>query len=191
MKVIAGIFRGRVIPFSNKKFNNADITPQKIKGALFSILGEDLSGKWFMDLYACSGQVGMEAVSRGAAIVLFNEIDKKRYSFIKNLVEDWGCSDSTIILSMPAHRCIRYAGSREYLFDILFCDPPYDKKGSGRHLYRKLLSEIHDSAILKREGVLILQHFSKNVVPEKEGDLELVRTKNYGTSSLSEYTYKD
>ena len=139
MKVIAGIFRGRVIPFSNKKFNNADITPQKIKGALFSILGEDLAGKWFMDLYACSGQVGMEAVSRGAAVVLFNEIDKKRYTFIKTLVEDWDCKENTIVLSMPANRCIRYAGSREYLFDIIFCDPPYDKKGSGRYLYGKLL----------------------------------------------------
>jgi len=59
MNIIAGSLRGRVIPFVNRKFDAAEATPQKIKGALFSILGEDLRGRSFLDLYSCSGQIGL------------------------------------------------------------------------------------------------------------------------------------
>lgn len=90
MNVIAGTYKGRTIPFSNRKFNNADITPQKLKGALFSILGEDLTGKSFLDLYACSGQVGIEAVSRGASFVLFNELNKKKIFFYQKFARRMG-----------------------------------------------------------------------------------------------------
>ena len=187
MNVIAGTYKGRTIPFSNRKFNNADITPQKLKGALFSILGEDLTGKSFLDLYACSGQVGIEAVSRGASFVLFNELNKKRYSFIKNLLEEWKCDGVTRVLSMPAGRCIRYVSGQEYKFDIIFCDPPYEKVREKSVRYKMILREISEARILKQDGIVVVQHFGKTIVPEKAGDLSLVNTRKYGSNSLSEY----
>lgn len=187
MNVIAGTYGGRTIPFSNRKFNNADITPQKLKGALFSILGEDLTGKSFLDLYACSGQMGIEAVSRGASFVLFNELNKKRYIFIKNLVEEWGCDTITRVLSMPAGRCMRYASNQDYVFDIIFCDPPYEKSREKPVRYKMILREISETRILKPDGIVVVQHFDKSIVPEKAGDLKLVTNRKYGSNSLSEY----
>jgi len=61
VRVIAGSHRGRIIPFSNRDFGNADITPQKVKSAVFSIIGEWLSDETFLDLFAGSGQIGIEA----------------------------------------------------------------------------------------------------------------------------------
>ena len=62
IRVIAGKFRGKIIPFDNSKFDEADITPQRVKGAVFSILGEDLHGLIFLDMFAGSGQMGFEAI---------------------------------------------------------------------------------------------------------------------------------
>src|SRR3990172_4106761 len=87
IRIIAGGLKGRVIPFSNKKFDDADITPQKVKGAVFSMIGEWLEGKGFLDLYAGSGQIGLEALSRGADPVVLNEPDARRFHFITSYLD--------------------------------------------------------------------------------------------------------
>ena len=100
IRVIGGSLKGKNIPFDNNKYDQADISPQKIKGAVFSILGEELSGQIFLDLFAASGQIGIEACSRGAEKVVFNELEKKRYFFIKNIISNFGLEPiSKIFLS--------------------------------------------------------------------------------------------
>ena len=108
MRVISGTLKGITIPFDNDKYDNANATPQKVKEALFSILGDDLIGKSFLDLYACSGQIGIEALSRGAELVVFNEIDIRRYHFIKSQIEKRNLTENTLFFRYHAFRCLRY-----------------------------------------------------------------------------------
>ena len=106
MNVISGKLKKRRIPIPVHNFKNIETTPQKVKGALFSIIGEDLTNKTFLDLYSCTGQIGIEALSRGAALVVMNENDKKKYAFIKNLIKDWELIDNSTITNFHASKCI-------------------------------------------------------------------------------------
>ena len=97
------------------------------KKAFFSIIGENLKGKSFLDLYSCSGQIGIEAISRGASPVVFSEIDYKRYHFIKTIISKWNLDQNAIVLNYHAFRCMRYLDSRNMIFDHIYIDAPYSK----------------------------------------------------------------
>ena len=185
LRVIGGNLKKRIIPFQNKKFGYADVTPHKIKGALFSIIGENLSNRSFLDLYACSGQIGIEAISRDAQLVVMNEIDASRFDFIKSLVGAWNLEEKTIVLNLHSFQCLRYLSSRGYLFDFIFIDPPYVKTGGESGLYSEIFTVLEKNLTLKGDGTVIVQHFSENRLRDEYGKFILSDTKKYGNNSLS------
>ena len=185
MRVISGKFKGMEIPFVNAKFNDANTTPQKIKKALFSILGEDLEGKSFLDLYACSGQIGIEALSRGAAFIVFNEIDRERFKFIKSiLLPRFDPTHSSMIFNFHAFRCLRYLDSKDMSFDFIFLDPPYSKSNSETEIYYNILDEINKYRIIKSGGKIIIQHRANVKLNDYGSDLKYSGTKKYAKNSL-------
>ncbi len=187
MRVIAGILKGIKIPFVNLRFDNANTTPQKVKEALFSILGEDLVGKSFLDLYSCSGQIGIEALSRGAEFAAFNEIDAKRFHFIKMQIEKWGLMGKALLLNYHAFRCLRYLDSKKFSFDFIFIDPPYNKKKNVGEVYSKILNELDKHPILRDEVEIIIQHYADNTLEQRVGNFCLVDTRKYAKNALSFY----
>ncbi len=191
MKVSGGRFKGRPIPFSGKKYGNAESTPQKVKEALFSMLGEDLTGASFLDLFACSGQVGIEALSRGADTVVFNEIERARYLFIRDLVGEWDRERRAVVLHMPSSRCLKYLEKRGFSFDYIFLDPPYAKTAGDAPLYAALIDEIDRYAVTKPKTRIIVQHFASNDLPERSGGFERRSSRRYGSSALSIYARAD
>jgi 16S rRNA (guanine966-N2)-methyltransferase len=187
VRVIAGSLRGRTIPFSISKYDDADITPQKVKEALFSIIGEDLYGKSFLDLYAGSGQVGIEAISRGADPVILNEYDGKRFHFIKSFLEGINISAEILLYNMHSFRLLKLLGKRERRADFIFIDIPYIKVKEKVNKYDEVISRIQRNGILKKGGLIVIQHYAKNRMSEKSGNFLLTHTKTYGTSCLSFY----
>jgi 16S rRNA (guanine966-N2)-methyltransferase len=187
IKVIAGELKGRAIPFSNKKFDGADITSQKIKGAIFSIIGEWLEGNGFLDLFAGSGQVGIEALSRGADPVVINEKDGKRFNFIKSLCSALNLSRQPLLLNLDYPEALDFLKNHSIMFDYVFLDPPYHKSREGVPQYRQIIEGINDCGILKEGGKIIIQHYSNNIIQEQIGPFNLMAKKSYGKSSLSIY----
>ncbi len=185
MKISSGKMKGLNIPFNGKKFCNAESTPQKVKEALFSIIGETIEDESFLDLYSCSGQIGFEAVSRGAPLVVFNDNDYKRFDFIRSIAKEWGLADSTIILNLHASACLRYLRSKEIKLNYIFIDPPYSKIKGKVQLYEDILNLILKNNIMKPDSTVIIQHYSENWFPESIGDIVLINTRRYGTNSLS------
>lgn len=181
--------RGRIIPFDNKKFSDADITPQKVKGALFSMLGEGLYGKVFVDLFSGSGQIGLEALSRNCSTVVFCEKDRDRFSFIKKTVHAAGFAEKSLLLNMDYEAALKSIAQSGIKADIVFIDPPYVKSGDEVHLYSRILETISNSGILEDDAVAAVQHFSGNILPEKIGLFTRTSIKKYGTTSLSSYRF--
>jgi 16S rRNA (guanine966-N2)-methyltransferase len=177
IRIIAGELKGRVIPFSNKQYDNADITPQKVKGAIFSIIGERLDGEGFIDLFSGSGQIGLEALSRGSDPVIFNEPDGKRYLFIKSFIEKLHLSRRPIILNMEYQDSLVFLHRRGITVHYVFLDPPY----------RHIIEKITQSRVIHGKGKIILQHFSGNILDEEIGRFHLTTTKKYGKTSLAVY----
>lgn len=187
VRIIAGDMRGRLIPFDNRAFDNADITPQKVKGAVFSMIGEYLHGTGFLDLYAGSGQIGLEALSRGADPVVFVESDARRCQFIKSFTEGIGIEAGPLVLRMTAERAIPFLKSKRMQFRHIFLDPPYAKERGGVLLHREIIGNICEAGILAEGGNIIIQHFSGNVMEEELARCRLKATKVYGRTALSVY----
>lgn len=187
LRIIAGDLKGRIIPFDNRKFDNADITPQKVKGALFSMIGEWHHGRGFLDLFAGSGQVGIEALSRGADPVVFNETDSKRQRFIKSYLEGIGLERIPLVLSLSAEKALIVLQTKGFSFHHIFLDPPYASVKGAVPFHRDIVGRIADSGLLAVGGEIILQHFSGNAMEEEIGPYHLRGTKTYGKTALSMY----
>jgi len=185
VRIIAGSMRGKAVPFINNKFGDADITPQKVKGAIFSMLGENLEGKIFVDLFAGSGQIGFEAASRGASQVIFNETDRTRFAFIREFAASSGVDKSAVILNMKAGAALTYLSGRGIKADIIFADPPYEKIKGAADSYVKIIEDIADSGTLSDNGIIVIQHYSANALPGLCSGFTRVSLKKYGTTSLS------
>lgn len=187
IRVISGRYKGRSVPFPTRNFSEAEITPQRVKGAVFSMLGEDLSGLCFLDLFSGSGQMAVEALSRGAAPVLVNELDKSRFQSIRSFVFEIGAGEQSLCLNMTATRALGYFSAKGFKVDVLFLDPPYDKTRGPASSYGLLLEAINEKNILSDGACVIIQHYSRNRLTERVGSLQLEQTKKYGNTSLAVY----
>lgn len=188
VKIISGNMRGRIIPFDNKKFSDADITPQKVKGALFSMLGEELHGRVFIDLFSGSGQMGLEALSRWCDKAVFVEKDRDRFMFIRKAIELTGNIEKSVLYNMDYASAIKRMSDSGIKGDIVFADPPYVKSSSGIDEYKVILEKIFESGILNDNGIIAVQHFTDNTLPESAAGFTRKALKKYGTTSVSVYT---
>lgn len=187
IRIIAGQYKGRVIPFDVRRFNEADITTQKVKKALFDIISP-LDNKIFVDLYGGSGQMGFEALSRGCAQVIICETDRSRFRFISSFTSFLPNKDNVLLLNMPASQALKLIAKREILPDYIFADPPYNKTGSGFRLYSDFIADVE--RFFPEAGTeIIIQHFSKNLLPEHAGSFLKTRERAYGSTTLSFYQF--
>jgi 16S rRNA (guanine966-N2)-methyltransferase len=187
LRIIAGSMKGRVIPFDNRKFDNADITPQKVKGAIFSMIGEWLHGKGFLDLYSGSGQIGIEALSRGSEPVAFNEADVRRFLFIKSYLQNLGIASGVEMLNLTAVKALEMLHDRNHAFDYIFLDPPYEKKKETTEEYHEIIEKVGECGVLAPGGEIIIQHYSSNIIRKEVGPYQIKTIKKYGRTSLSVY----
>jgi 16S rRNA (guanine966-N2)-methyltransferase len=185
MRVISGKFKSIEIPFMDENFENANATPQKIKKALFSILGEDLTGKTFLDLYAGSGQIGIEALSRNASMAVFNEVDHDRYQFIKAMIHKIKAENCSLVLNFHSFRCLRYLATKELFADYIFVDLPYSKQSRNTEDYHRVLDELNKYNVLKPGGKLIIQHLAKIEINYNDSSLKNAVMKKYAKNALT------
>ena len=149
----------------------------RMRESLFSILG-DLEGKSFVDLFSGSGSMGLEAESRGAAPVVLVERDKRKRDVILQNVRDLGGSASLVM--SPVERYVQ-RGIRS--FDIVFMDPPFAYKHKV-----DLLNKASRSGIVAPEGLVLLHAPASEELPDRIGELEKTRQKDYGGSRLHIYS---
>ena len=184
MRIISGLYKGRQL----KTPANIRPTEDRVRKALFDILG-DVSGASFLELFAGSGSVGFEALSQGAGAAVFVEKDRNCSLIIeqnvKGLLSAAGnnSSPATVITDDAAAAVSRLARQARR-FDIIFADPPYYKG-----LSEKILQTVDEYDILIHiSGFLIIQHFKKDPLPAKQGNLVLFKQSSYGDTVLSFFT---
>lgn len=186
MQIIAGKLKGRRIPFQNQKQLDTRVTSNFVKKAAFSILGEFIPNLRFLDLFSCSGQIGLEAFSRGAQVVM-NEVDKYRNCFIAELIQDWGINDQILLYAQPAEKLISKLDSDIGSFDIIYLDPPYYQKLDNIPLSLAILDRIDQTSLLSESGLVIVQHSKILNFQTSFQNLSILKQKIYGDTSLSIY----
>ena len=175
MRIITGSARGRrlIAP------EGTDVRPttERVKEALFSIIQFEIEGRRVLDLFAGTGQLGLEALSRGAAFALFVDQDKRSMEIVRKNIAITGFSAVSETVQREASAYLRTA--REP-FDIVFMDPPY-----GRGLCEKAAEDL--PRVLKPTSVVICETHADEALPEAIGELPQAKVYRYSTVKLTVY----
>lgn len=175
MRVLGGRWRGRRLTAP------AGVRPTqaRVREALFSHWGDRVAGSRLLELYAGSGAVSFEALSRGAGFALAVDRSSRAEVCMKASREALGTDDlrlARVVLPGGFEKAV----DREAGFDLVFIDPPYDDLGPGEFLGTV-------SAVVVDGGEIVLEHSSRQAPPAAAGRLRLRRTRRYGDSALTFY----
>ena len=182
MRVISGKAKGKKLKAPKGKIRPLS---DQAREALFNILGSKVIDSYFLDLFAGTGAVGIEALSRGAKLSIFVEVDKKTVEIIRENLKSTDLYDFAEVYSIDALRAIKILGGKGAKFDIIFLGPPYDSLQLEKAMVR--LSEID---ILDSRGVIIAEHRAKQEIADKYKDLHRFRDARYGDTVLTFYRRK-
>lgn len=176
MRVIAGCAGG--VQLVSPKLGVRP-TMDRVKAAIFSSLGEMVIGASVLDLFAGTGALGIEALSRGAASALFIEEDRQSTAAIeKNLAKT---KLTGRVRQQEVFRFLKHASALAEKFRIIFADPPYDQMKSGERFTDRLLADSNLPQLLEKDGVFVLEKRPGEKLPETKL-WKLVRQKAYGAT---------
>lgn len=187
-KIIAGAYKGKVLSLPS-----LDVTRSSkavLKESVFNVLQFDIIDKIFIESFAGSGSIGLEAISRGAKRAYFIELDKKSYSIlVKNCksinIEKCQTIQGNAFVQTPLILDFLKNSKDEI---ILYVDPPFDYRDNMEDIYDKsfrMIKNIEVDNIFK----IIIEHQSALEVPTVLGKFSLEKTRKFGKSSLSYYSY--
>ena len=152
-------------------------TADRIKETLFNIIQYDIPGCYFLDLYAGSGQIGLEALSRGASYAVFIEQNRAACDCIRENIEFTKFTKESRLLKMDVLSGLRMLEGK-YRFDFIFLDPPYRSDYEAG-----VLSLLGNSGLLKEDGVIIIEAaLGKDFSFAEELGYQRLREKNYKTN---------
>lgn len=178
MRIIAGKHRGRRL--SGPRGHDLRPTADRLRETLFDILGSSVIEARFLDVFAGTGAVGLEALSRGAHHVVFIENDPRAERLIRQNLSRCRIEQGWSLLRMDVFRAIRCLGREGRAFDILYLDPPYRWQG-----YEELLDATCDAGLVAAGSRVIVEHHRRASIPESTAGLELIRTVRQGDRMLS------
>ena len=185
MKIIAGHYKGRNFYMPEGIRPTQNLT----RKALFDLLGQDLTGLTFLDFFAGSGGVGLEALSRWAEKVTFVEKDERFSEVLRENLELLGVpllgSNRQAVyevLEADAFASIKRFAAGGRKFDIVFADPPYDLG-----LAKKMLKTLGAYDIVTANCIVVIQHEKEEILPESQGNLIRSEQRKYGSTVLSIY----
>jgi len=183
MRVVAGTYRSRIL----KSLKGLALRPtsDKLRETLFNVLGSGMAGSRFVDLFAGTGAIGIEALSRGAAEVVFIENHASAANLIRKNLESLGVRSGATVLAVDALRGLDMLAARhrpsDPPFDFIFLDPPY----AAADDYARVLRFLGAAAFLAPGGIVIAEHHRKFDLPEHSGELQRVRVLKQGDAALS------
>jgi 16S rRNA (guanine966-N2)-methyltransferase len=182
VRVTGGAARGR--PLHSPTAPGVRPTTDRVRSALFSILAPyGIEGSVAADLYAGTGALGIEALSRGAEHVDFVEMDRRQVDVIRKNLRETGTSRRAQLIASPVEQAVERLDRR---YDFLLMDPPYTKPFPSA-----VLERIGERALLNEGGLVVCGHASRVSAPERCGRLVRVQDRRYGDASLAFYQMEE
>ena len=180
MRITTGKYRNRKLHMPR----GIRPTQAKVRKAIFDILG-DIEGLTFLEIYAGSGAVGFEALSRGVKELTFVESNPNSMDVIKKnieLLKATACS----LYYLDAEKAVKVIAASKRSFDIIFFDPPY-----LRDMAKKILQTLEGYDILAPNGLIVVQHSKVEVLPKESQRFDLIKEAKYGDTWLSIFRKKE
>ena len=178
MRIISGTSRGRRL--ATPKSQAIRPTSDRVKESIFNSLGSEVEGKTVLDLFAGTGNLGIEALSRGAKKALFVEKGRQALRLIQINLAQVGMEDRSEILPKDVSRAIGILNQRGESFDLILMDPPYEKG-----LIQRTLLKLDSHRIYHEDSILIVEHDRREPIPEKVEGWTLARQRRIGDTLIS------
>ena len=177
MRVITGIAKGRKLI----TLEGEDIRPTsaKVKGAIFNSIQFDIEGRSVLDLFAGAGQLGIEALSRGARKAVFVDLSRESVKVVNDNLNHCKLKDNATVFNGDG---LSYLKTTREKFDIVFIDPPYKKQ-----LAQKALSLVLN--VLNDGGIIVCETDIKEELPEEIENYSIVKQDTYSKTKLTIYRY--
>lgn len=182
MRVIAGTFKSRVLKGPGKL--RLRPTSDRLRETLFNVLGPAIQDSLFVDLYAGTGAIGIEAASRGARDVILIETHKPTARLARENIDALKIGANVRIIEDDALRGLERLSAKHLLADFIFLDPPY----SNAEEYIKILDFLDSSHLVAPYGMVIAEHRQKVELPSRFDRLERTRLLEQGDAALSFYS---
>ena len=184
MRVIAGAYKGRRL----KTLDSYQVRPtsDRLRETIFNILAPRITDARFADLCAGSGAVGIEALSRGAAEVVFVESGRRAAETISENLRHCGIKDGARVVNRDVLAALRYCANHGLQFDIVYFDPPYDSP-----LYSPVMWALAREGVLAPDGIVIAEHRRGMALVPSYDRLRPYRELVQGDSTLTFYSFEE
>ena len=184
MRVVSGTCKGR--PLKAVPGTSTRPTTDKVKEAIFNMIGPYFNGGLGLDLFGGSGGLGIEGLSRGLDKVIFVDKDAKAIQTMKSNIESCDFSSKVEIYRNDALRAIKALTKRDIQCDLIFLDPPYHKQQ-----LKDLIEYIDVNQLLVQNGIVVAEHATDIDLPQQINRLERAKYEKYGISAVSIFQYVD
>ena len=182
MRIIGGKFKGRKL----RSVRGASTRPtsDRTREAIFNIIGQEVRGSRVLDLYAGTGALGIEALSRGAQSAAFIDVSRQSLSVIEANLAALALEVPLSIIRWDLTRNLNCLCSRPRAFDLVFMDPPYNHK-----LVTPTLNQLHASRSLDSGALVIVEHSKQESFESNVGPFKTVDQRRYGKTLVSFFNY--
>lgn len=182
LRVIAGSAKGRSLKAVPGK--NTRPTTDKVKEAIFSMIGPFFEGGMVLDLFAGTGGLGIESLSRGMDRGVFVDLDGGSIEVIKQNVQAAGVSENAEIYRTEALRAVKALAKRGLQFRLVFLDPPYRMREMDA-----LITELAERNLLAPRAKIVVEHDAEHAYPESIDGFEQLKRSQYGDAAVTIYRY--
>lgn len=178
MRIISGTSKGRKLV--TPKSQSLRPTSDRVKESIFNILRLEMEGKVVLDLFAGTGNLGIEALSRGAKKAIFVERGRQAIRLIQRNLSRLGLEEYSEIVPRDANRAIGILKQRGESFDVILMDPPYEKG-----LIQKTLMKLRSHPIYNKDSILVIEHNKREPLPVTLLGWNLIRQRQIGDTVIT------
>jgi 16S rRNA (guanine966-N2)-methyltransferase len=183
MRIIGGEHRGRKI--KQPPIDTVRPTKDRVRESVFNMIAARVPESNVLDIFSGSGSYGLEALSRGASGCTFVEKDPLCSNILKENIALIKAEEASSVMTLDAERALKSLGESGSKFNLIFADPPYNY-----NINKKLLIMIYQYDILDPTGALVIEHSTREKLPNEEGDVSIYKQKTYGNTSISVFMKK-
>jgi len=181
MRIIAGEFKGRRLAAVKGRVRP---TSDRVREAIFSVLGQAVVEALVLDLFAGTGALSLEALSRGARDAVLVEEHASALKILRDNIKTLGLESHTRVLALPVTRALKKLAGQGQQFSLVFLDPPYE-----RGLALKTLAALQ--VLLLPEARVVAEHSQRETLPEQVGRLNLSQSRRYGDTQVAFYQLRE
>lgn len=182
MRVVAGTRKGH--PLLAVPGKDTRPTVDKVKESIFNMIGPYFDGGVALDLYAGTGGLGIEALSRGMDCCIFVDSNGKAIQVIKENLKSTHLQEQAEVYRNDANRALSVLSKREIKFDLVLLDPPYARQTLESQI---AIMDLH--GLLSPRGMIVAEHDAKDVLADAIGNVKKVKEATYGITTITIYTY--